>query len=367
MITVRSARHLCSRFHVAGISVCIFLGATTGLQAGTFIYEAIDDFPSIDVGEVPYYRDTGTGLNVLAINAANSTYREKFARAERVFEGPAGNYNITLLTLGELDGEGVYRLRVNGELVDEVTNAAVDIDYTEQQHEFANVLLPADAVLAVESLANSNDLIPEGDGFAFARGRWRRLSLQSVGDTGEPTVDLGVSLTLGASAFEQDKNIQITATVQNQSQETVATSPQLVVTLPAHVSFVEGTECAADLQLVSCALPELAPGAEVDIALVAHLNEQNEAVIEAAASADQSDANLADNTAREVFSAQSQSEPDTTTDPTGVPSTEPEAPATNGDTDGESSSGAFSPGLWLAVFIFLYLRRKPLFGVLHQK
>lgn len=363
MITEKSALHLCRRLIVAGFSACFLLGAATGLQAATFTYEAIDDFPSIDTGEVPYYRDISTGLNVLAINAANTAYREKFARAERLFEGPAGSYNITLLTLGELDGEGVYRLRVNGELVGEVTNAAVDIDYTEQQHEFRDVLLPADAVLAVESLANSNDLIPEGDGFAFARGRWRRLSLQSAAETVEPTVDLGVSLTLDAATFDQDKNIQIMAMVQNQSLETVATSPQLVIALPDHVSFVESTSCTTDQQLVSCALAELAPGAALEVALIVHLNEQKEAVIEAVVSADQTDANLSDNTAREVFSAQSPSEPDITA-PTETPTTEPvdEVPAANGDTDDGDSrsggSGAVAPGLWLPVFLLMSLRRK---------
>jgi hypothetical protein len=254
--------------------------------------------------------------------------------------------------------------------VGEVVNARVDVDYTEQPHEFRDVPLPAGAVLAVESLANSNDLIPEGNGFAFARGRWRRLSLESAGEAVEPTIDLSVSLAFDSSTFNQDKNIQITAMVQNLSLETVATSPQLVIALPEHMSFIESTICTADQQRVSCALSELAPSAVLEVALIAHLNEQKEAVVEAVVSADQNDANLADNTVQEVFSVPTQSEPATTV-PTDAPTTEPvdEVPAANGDTtvsgdtDGDSSSGgsgAFAPVFWLPVLMLLRLRRKPL-------
>ena len=60
-------------------ALLVSLTASGLLYAETITLQALDDFPSIDAGEVPY-----TAENVrdaLQINAAVEEYRDKFARA----------------------------------------------------------------------------------------------------------------------------------------------------------------------------------------------------------------------------------------------------------------------------------------------
>jgi len=147
------------------------------------IYVATKDFPETKAGEVPYKLPKQG--KVLSINAANPAYRGKFARAERVFEGAAGIYDVTIVTLTEFDGECTYRLLVNGKVVGSFTNPRVgkEGDFKTHRHTWQKIMFSKGAQLAVESNAASNDLIPEGDGYAWARGRWSQLELNLVSET----------------------------------------------------------------------------------------------------------------------------------------------------------------------------------------
>jgi hypothetical protein len=158
----------------------------------SLVYNAVTDFPTINAGEVPYYKDTTR--NALAIDAANTAYRGKFARAQTVFNGPAGTYDVTVTALRELDGECTYRFLVNGSIVGTAQNSTTSSDYTPQEHVFQNIEIPAGATIAVESNTDSNGLVPEGGGFAWARGRWTTLTLTTdTGSSGsDPVADAGV-------------------------------------------------------------------------------------------------------------------------------------------------------------------------------
>ncbi|VGO22463.1 hypothetical protein SCARR_04546 [Pontiella sulfatireligans] len=153
------------------------------VTAALYVYQATNDFPVINSGAVPYYKDNGN--NALAINAANESYRDQWARAELIFDGSAGAYDVTLTALKELDGECSYRLLINGSLIGEVKNATTTVDYQEQDHVFAGVNIPAGATIAVESITHSNGKVQEtgqpAGVWAWARGRWRSLSLASNG------------------------------------------------------------------------------------------------------------------------------------------------------------------------------------------
>jgi len=142
------------------------------------IYNATTDFSSLSSGEAPYYVDKAQ--QALAINAGNKKFRDKFARATKTFNGTSGNYNVTIRTLGETDGECSYRFFVNKDLIGTRKNTPVKKDYSPQEHLFSNVTIPAGATLSIESNSTSNGLIPEGDIFAFARGRWTTLTLSST-------------------------------------------------------------------------------------------------------------------------------------------------------------------------------------------
>ncbi len=132
-------------------------------------------FTHTDSGDVPYYFDRNRGA--LAINAAVEGHREKYARASIVFKEKPGSYTITLHAMRETDGECTYRLIVDGELIGTATNGETDTDYEIQLHQFENVKLVSGSKITVESNAVTNGKIPEGEGTAYARGRWAAVSL----------------------------------------------------------------------------------------------------------------------------------------------------------------------------------------------
>jgi len=74
---------------------------STSVYANPIVYNAITDFPVTDAGEVPYYVDTGR--QALAINAAQVSFRDRFARAEVVYDGQPGVFQFTLVALAERD------------------------------------------------------------------------------------------------------------------------------------------------------------------------------------------------------------------------------------------------------------------------
>jgi hypothetical protein len=141
------------------------------------------DFPVLSVpGFVPYYKDAAN--NALAINAV--MYKDRFAAATLRFEGAAGVYDVTITALLETDGEATYRLRVNGAVAGEAQNPPTAKDYVEAPHLFRRVALRPGDTIQVESNTHSNRKIPEGAAFAYARGRWRALSLASAASETRP-------------------------------------------------------------------------------------------------------------------------------------------------------------------------------------
>jgi len=162
--------------------------------ATNIIYIARTDFPTINTGEVPYYSDSAN--NALAIDASIESYRGKFARAVRTFTGSSGVYDVTITTLTELDGECTYRLLINGIVRGTYTNPATSTDYALSTNTWFGIVINNAETIAVESNTDSNGLIPEGGGFAWARGRWRQIALLS-------------STTSGTGIFDSSKDILI--------------------------------------------------------------------------------------------------------------------------------------------------------------
>jgi hypothetical protein len=151
--------------------------ATTGTN---IIYVGRTGFPNTNAGEVPYYEDTTR--DCLAIDAANVSYRGKFARAERTFDGPSGLFDVTITTLTEEDGECTYRLFVNGAVVGTYQNPRVNAsgDSQPNTHTWTGIMVNTGDTIAIESNTHSNGLIPEGAGYAWARGRWRQIEFASA-------------------------------------------------------------------------------------------------------------------------------------------------------------------------------------------
>ena len=152
---------------------------------GQTTLQAISEFSNINAGTVPYYIDNQRGA--LAINASIEANRDKFARATATFTGSTGDYDLTLTSLRELDGESTYRVYINNQLVGSSTNSTTATDYAPQNHVFNGVTIANGATIAVESNSVSNGKVPENGAFAYARGRWTTLEISGNGVT--PTED----------------------------------------------------------------------------------------------------------------------------------------------------------------------------------
>lgn len=266
------------------------------LMAETYTYQAISDFPDVTAGEVPFYKDTVGKRNVLAINAANEQYRDKFARATKTFDGEAGTYDVTIVALGEIDGECIYRLSVNGSIIGIKENARTTDDYGEQEHVFKDVVIPEGATLSVDASAVSNGLIPENGGFAYARGRWRSLTVSTAGEVSDD-IDLALTLNDVPSTASVGDTLNYSMTVNNLSAERTASGLSVSANLPSELSFATSANCSATNDEVSCLLPELAPNTSNTVSWSAKAISAGSATVNASADADQEDPEESNNTA----------------------------------------------------------------------
>lgn len=148
-------------------------------MAPRFAYSAIEDFDNLEGGDVPFYVDNRN--DALAIDARIVANRNRFARASRVFHGESGSYQARITTLTEEDGESTFHLLVDENIVGTYRNSHIGAgsprDLKPEQHTWKNIQINHGASLAVESTTHTNGEIPEGDGTAWARGRWRLLEL----------------------------------------------------------------------------------------------------------------------------------------------------------------------------------------------
>lgn len=339
--------------------------------------QAITDFINLDSGEVPYYVDDAGDRNALAINAADPELRDKFARAEHVFTGTDGLYDITINALGEIDGDGTYRLLVNGVVQGELVNTPVTVDYTVIEHLFQAIALSNQDVIGVESKAVSNDMIPEGDGFAFARGRWRSVTI----DAHTPEVvfvdasaDLGVSLATTTAPIMPGQPALFMVNIANNATTNTATAPMVILSLPDGFEFISSDICIATSAGAQCELANLAPAQTTSASFTGQINVADSIEIIASVGANQADNNLANNTATLTVEAVDQTEmmvevdmlPDVDTDmePTTdntATDIDPMSTSTNTSDEMKSDSGATGIAGLLTLMllgVLRFIRRK---------
>ena len=280
----------------------VLSGFTQSGYGDTRTYAATTDFPITDAGVVPYYSEA-PGRPSLAINAADESYRDLFARAEVVYDGNEGLHTITIVALAELDGEADYQLLVNGDVVGTASNPEVSVDYTVVRHTFPDISIPAGAVLGVESLANTNGKIPEGDGTAFARGRWTALELvetveEVVVEQAPTDIDLGLVLTSNAIAVNQNEPFNLDITVSNATGSSTATQPEVAISLALQaISIISADQCTQNTLGLICTFPELPAGTSQSMTLsLSSTDEVLQLVVQASASADQNDRDGTNNT-----------------------------------------------------------------------
>ena len=159
---------------------------TAAKTVNGLVLSALNDFEIISGDRlVPAYKDNGR--KALAINAAQ--YKDKFAAAETVYNGENGTYTLVLTALTEADGESTYKLFVNGKQIGSAQNPATSDDYDPVPHVWENVALNKGDKIQIHFNTASNKNIPEGDGFAYSRGRWTSLTIGDASTTKKLQVD----------------------------------------------------------------------------------------------------------------------------------------------------------------------------------
>lgn len=170
---------------------------------------------SANVGEV-----------VLGCGGANGKTRP--CAAEETYTGPTGDYFIKLSAMGEPDGECNYEVFVNGTKIGEQKTTRIfgtnTPAYTVEQLQINNtaVELKNGDIIRVTFNQTSNDLVPEGNGFATARGRWRGIELCPDDNIVTPVVD-EVSFNTLAPSIGSVANIPLKVNyTASKEQEVVA-------------------------------------------------------------------------------------------------------------------------------------------------
>ncbi len=137
---------------------------------------ALEKFSLKSESAAKFYKDEKN--SALAINAAIEAQRNQFAVAEyRLSAADASASNLALVTLLESDGESEYQVRLGDKLIGVFQNSRTTTDYQEQYFVLQNQQFKEGDVLRVESKAVTNGKVPEGDGTAYSRGRWRGIAL----------------------------------------------------------------------------------------------------------------------------------------------------------------------------------------------
>jgi len=253
--------------HLGRLSITAALFSVPNAFADTIVLKAIDDFPERFAGDAPFYAEPAR--DALAINAVEPTFRNVFAKATTTFSGPSGEYDVALIGLAELDGEALYRFSVNDDVLGSAQNSETSVDYMPMDHRFESITLSPGDVLSVESVANSNDLIPEGNGYAFARGRWTELRLTPVGESDVQPEK--VSLITNASSLNQTIEVGQTiaidyAVINDDTAGATATNLRIQFNIPDNFEITEPNTCTtiaslhSNEHIIRCSTSQVAPG-----------------------------------------------------------------------------------------------------------
>lgn len=142
-------------------------------------FRAVDAFqPVTDPAFAPYYRETSSARpNDHGVAIDTVRHAGKSAAAELTYAGEPGRFNLELTAVGEEDGESTYRLVIDGRALEQKRNHPVPDKRVPQVHRWGPLDLKTGDRIRVVFAGATNGKIPERDGTAWARGRWRALTL----------------------------------------------------------------------------------------------------------------------------------------------------------------------------------------------
>ncbi|MEM1062398.1 MAG: hypothetical protein AAGJ97_08730 [Planctomycetota bacterium] len=162
--------------------VCgLLVGHVSAAEDASFVAKAVGDFrPLSEKGYGRLYKERRH--KALAVNAAKESFRDVYAAAEWTSTAEIKDCRLSLTTLTETDGESRYRVFVDGVLLKEFQNPETETDYAPHVADLGVVDLSVGTVIRVECKPDTNGKIPEGDGTAWSRGRWTKLSGTATAD-----------------------------------------------------------------------------------------------------------------------------------------------------------------------------------------
>lgn len=119
------------------------------------------------------YIDRARGA--IAVNTIEQP-TDKWAAASTVFKKHSGKYTLRFTSLMESDGESSYVVWIDNKQVINFQNPRIhgtDIpEYAPHMVEVKNISIEQGSTIQVEFHPHSNDLVPEGNAYGFARARW---------------------------------------------------------------------------------------------------------------------------------------------------------------------------------------------------
>lgn len=126
----------------------------------------------------PYYaenRSADRKEHGLAINTVR--YGAQHSAAEVRFGGMPGIYDLVLWAVAEEDGESRYQIVLNDRPLELRINPESSQKRLPVPHRWKSISLAVGDRIRVIFQGHSNGRIPEGEGFAWSRGRWRALEI----------------------------------------------------------------------------------------------------------------------------------------------------------------------------------------------
>jgi hypothetical protein len=128
---------------------------------------------------VEYYTETrAENVSEHGVAIRTPLHRDRPAAAEIIYHGPTGRYDLVLLAVAEEDGESRYRIIIGDRELDERRNPPQTGKREGTLHRWPGIALEPGVRIRVIFAGHTNGKIPEGDGTAWSRGRWRSLAIE---------------------------------------------------------------------------------------------------------------------------------------------------------------------------------------------
>lgn len=177
------------------LGLCCNPPCTTEIAAETFMSAARDFLPAqSSAATADAYTEppeNSVALPGLAIDT--SQYFDAPAAAYLNYRGKPGTFRLEILAIAEEDGESLYEIFVNGQSVGQRRTPSSDRKRTPVWLDFGTATIQPGNRIEVLFRGHTNLKIPEGEGFAWSRGRWRGLRITPT-EAPPPSRDASIQL-----------------------------------------------------------------------------------------------------------------------------------------------------------------------------